>query len=134
MRPFLLSILLCRCHAERSEASRVKITAGEHLIKFYHTDLKKSYYVYILASRKNGTLYIGMTNDLARRVYEHKHKLIKGFTKKYDISKLVHFEETDDITAAIAREKELKGWLRIKKLKLIEEHNPKWEDLSAGWV
>jgi putative endonuclease len=96
--------------------------------------LKKTYYVYILASRKNGTLYIGVTNDLARRVYEHKHKLIKGFTKRYDISKLVHFEETDDITVAIAREKELKGWLRSKKLKLIEEYNPKWEDLSAGWI
>jgi putative endonuclease len=96
--------------------------------------MKKSYYVYILASRKNGTLYIGVTNDLKRRMYEHKNKLIKGFSARYNITKLVFFEETDDITAAIAREKVLKGWIRNKKLSLIEENNSKWMDLSAGWV
>jgi putative endonuclease len=95
--------------------------------------MKKLYYVYILASQRNGTLYIGVTNDLMRRMYEHKNKLKKGFTKKYNVTLLVHFEETDDISAAITREKEIKGWLRIKKIKLIEEENPEWEDLSAEW-
>jgi putative endonuclease len=95
--------------------------------------LKKTYYVYILASKPNGTLYIGVTDDLMRRLYEHKNKLVKGFTEQYNISKLVYYEETDDVTLAIAREKQLKGWLRAKKLALIESSNPKWEDLSRGW-
>jgi putative endonuclease len=94
--------------------------------------MKKSYYVYILASKRNGTLYVGTTNDLLRRIYEHKNKSIEGFTKKYNVNILVHYEETDDVSIALSREKEIKGWLREKKLKLIEENNPKWKDLSDG--
>jgi putative endonuclease len=92
----------------------------------------KQYYVYIMSSRTR-TLYIGVTNNLERRVYEHKQKLIEGFTKKYDLRKLVWFEATNDIREAIAAEKRLKGWLRVKKVTLIEEMNPGWEDRSAGW-
>ena len=92
----------------------------------------KTYYVYILSSLR-GTLYIGVTNDLERRVYEHKHKSIEGFTKKYNVHRLVYYEETDSIESAINREKQLKGLLRKKKIALIESANPKWEDLSEGW-
>jgi putative endonuclease len=90
------------------------------------------YYVYIMTN-KSRTLYTGVTNDLKRRVYEHKHKLVPGFTSKYNITRLVYFEATTDIRAAIAREKQIKGWLRVKKIALIESINPNWEDLSAGW-
>ena len=93
----------------------------------------KTYYVYILASKRNGTLYIGVTNDIIRRISEHKNKLNKGFTSQYNVNKLVYYEETDDVTAAISREKQLKGWIRNKKLALIEDNNPKWLDLSRGW-
>ena len=92
----------------------------------------KPYYVYILAN-ETGTLYTGVTNDLKRRVYEHKHKLVEGFTKRYNVSRLVYYEETGDIKAALMREKQIKGWLRQKKIKLIKSVNPKWEDLSEGW-
>lgn len=89
----------------------------------------KFYYVYILASKKNGTLYTGVTNNLLRRVYEHKHKLTKGFTSKYDVNKLVYYVETDNIYWAIQREKQIKRWLRKWKIELIEESNPDWKDL-----
>ncbi len=89
----------------------------------------RSYYVYILAS-KSRRLYIGVTNDLIRRLFQHKHKLIEGHTKHYNIDRLVYFQETSDILAAIAREKQLKGLLRSKKIALIEFSNPTWEDLS----
>ena len=79
------------------------------------------------------TLYTGITNDLNRRVYEHKQKLVPGFTQKYNITKLVYFEETSDVNDAIAREKQIKGWLREKKIVLIESMNSEWKDLSAGW-
>jgi putative endonuclease len=92
----------------------------------------KQYYVYIMASPK-GTLYTGVTNNLKRRVYEHKHKLIEGFTKKYNVVRLVYCQETPDIRAAIAREKQIKGWRRSKKLALIKSVNPEWQDLSDGW-
>src|SRR5437870_4114677 len=92
----------------------------------------RDYYVYIL-SNISKTLYIGVTNNLERRLYEHKNKLIDGFTKKYKLTKLVYFETTMDITAAIYREKQLKGLLRSKKITLIEENIPKWDDLSAQW-
>jgi putative endonuclease len=92
----------------------------------------KEYYVYIL-SNKRGTLYTGVTNDLERRIYQHKNKLTEGFIKKYNITRLIYFESTDDITAAIAREKQIKGLLRSKKIELIKTMNPKWEDLSAAW-
>ncbi|KKS39668.1 MAG: Endonuclease [Candidatus Kuenenbacteria bacterium GW2011_GWA2_42_15] len=92
-----------------------------------------NYYVYILASSKNGTLYIGITNDLIRRLYEHKNNLVKGFTSKYKVHNLVYFEETDDIAEAIRREKQLKGWNRKWKIALIEKDNPNWDDLSKEW-
>ncbi len=90
----------------------------------------KQYNVYILASKKNGTLYIGVTNNLIRRVFEHKNGLIAGFTKKYNIKILVHYEITSDINEAIKREKILKKWNRQWKIQLIEKTNPNWEDLS----
>jgi putative endonuclease len=80
-----------------------------------------------------GMLYTGVTNDLLRRVYEHKNKLVKGFTSRYNLDKLVYFDSTDDITAAIAREKQIKGWLRKKKVALIQTMNPKWDDLAKDW-
>ena len=90
------------------------------------------YFVYILAS-KSRRLYVGVTNDLERRIYEHKQKLAHGFTKVYKIDRLVHFEETSDVLAAIEREKQIKGLLRAKKIALIESSNPTWEDLSEAW-
>jgi putative endonuclease len=90
------------------------------------------YFVYILAS-KSRRLYVGVTNDLERRIYEHKQKLADGFTKMYKIDRLVHFEETSDALAAIEREKQIKGLLRAKKIALIESDNPTWEDLSEAW-
>jgi putative endonuclease len=92
----------------------------------------KQYYVYIMTNRSK-TLYTGVTNDLMRRVYEHKNKMIEGFTKKYNITKLVYYEETNDIQVAISREKQIKGCLRGKKIALIESLNPKWNDLNEGW-
>ncbi len=90
------------------------------------------YYVYIMNS-PSGTLYTGVTNDLRRRVYEHKHKLMPGFTARYNVTRLAYFEETDNINSAITREKEIKSWRRSKKLLLIKSLNPKWEDLSSTW-
>ena len=87
------------------------------------------YFVYIMASKRNGTLYIGMTNDLLKRVYEHKKKLIDGFTKKYNVSMLVYFEQTNDVSYAIQREKQLKWWKRKWKIDLIESMNSEWKDL-----
>ena len=92
----------------------------------------KQYYIYIMTNSSR-TLYTGVTDDLIRRVYEHKNKLIEGFTQKYNITRLVYYEITSDIQAAIQREKQIKGWLRKKKIALIEATNPKWEDLSEGW-
>jgi putative endonuclease len=89
----------------------------------------KSYYVYILASKRNGTLYIGVTNDLIRRVYEHKNDVVDGFTKRHQVHNLVYFEQTEDIESAITREKQLKKWNRWWKIRLIEESNPDWNDL-----
>ncbi|WP_409228687.1 GIY-YIG nuclease family protein [Gudongella sp. SC589] len=87
------------------------------------------YYVYILTNKSNKVLYIGVTNNIARRVYEHKTKMIEGFTKKYNLDKLVYLEETDSIESAILREKQLKKWRREKKIALIERLNPNWEEL-----
>ena len=94
--------------------------------------MTKQYYVYIMTNRIR-TLYIGMTSDLERRVYEHKHGLLPGFTSKYKMTQLVYYEVGDDVRATIAREKQLKGWLRAKKIALIESMNPEWDDLSAAW-
>ena len=89
----------------------------------------KQYYVYILASKRNGTLYIGVTNNLIRRVYEHKNNFVQGFTSKYNVHRLVYYEATTDVESAILREKQMKKWKRKWKLNLIEEMNPDWKDL-----
>ena len=90
------------------------------------------YYVYILTNRSK-TLYVGVTNSLERRVFEHKHKLVPGFTARYNLTRLAHYESTGNVESAISREKQIKGWLRTKKIALIESTNPQWEDLSASW-
>lgn len=87
------------------------------------------HFVYILTNRSR-TIYVGMTNNILRRLYEHKNKVNKGFTAKYNINRLVYFEEVEDRNSALKREKQIKGWLREKKIKLIEEVNPEWKDLS----
>jgi len=92
----------------------------------------KQYYVYMMTNHSR-TLYIGVTNDLQRRVHEHKQKQVPGFTQKYNITQLVYYEETSDIKSAIAREKQIKGWLRSKKIALIESLNPGWRDLTNDW-
>ena len=92
----------------------------------------KTYYVYIVTNRSR-TLYTGVTSDLQKRVYQHKHKMASGFTSKYNIGRVVYFESYTDVRVALAREKQMKGWLRAKKIALIEADNPEWEDLSAGW-
>jgi len=88
-----------------------------------------AYYVYILASRRDGAIYVGITNDLARRVYEHRIKAVPGFTAKYNITQLVWFEVYDDPISAISRERELKRWKRAWKIQLIEKDNPNWNDV-----
>ena len=97
---------------------------------FYNNE--NQYYIYILSSKRNGTLYIGVTSNLVKRIYEHKNNIIDGFTKKYSIHKLVYYEITDDIESAIRREKQLKKWNRKWKINLIENSNPKWIDLYYG--
>jgi putative endonuclease len=92
----------------------------------------KQSYVYIMTN-KSKTLYVGATNNLQRRVYEHKNKMIQGFTSKYNITKVVYFEVFNDIESAIRREKQIKGWLRKKKIELIESMNPEWNDLGEEW-
>ena len=92
----------------------------------------KDYYVYILTNRRDTLLYIGVTNNLARRVYEHKNKVIEGFTRDYCIDKLVYYEICNSAEDAIRREKQLKGWRREKKIALIERMNPYWKDLGEG--
>ena len=94
----------------------------------------KLYYIYILASNRNGTLYIGVTNDLIRRVYEHKNDIIDGFTKKYKVHMLVYYELANDIYSAIQREKRIKKWERKWKMELIEKMNPDWHDLYEDLV
>ena len=93
----------------------------------------KQYYVYIMASRSR-VLYIGMTNDLPRRVFQHKQKLVEGFTQRYNITRLVYYETANDVRAVLAREKEIKAWRRTKKVALIESLNPAWADLSEQWA
>ena len=88
------------------------------------------YYVYIITNKTNSVIYTGVTNDLQRRVYEHKNKLVDGFSKRYNLCKLVYFEEATDVYSAISREKQIKDWRRIKKISLIDAFNPDWKDLS----
>ena len=118
----LKPIVKTGCHSEGAPATEESEQRG-----------MKQYYVYIMASRSK-TLYAGITDDLHRRVYEHKNKLIEGFTKRYNVTQLVHYEVTGDVQAAIQREKQIKGWLRRKKVALIEAMNPEWADLSEGWL
>ena len=92
------------------------------------------YYVYILASQKNGTLYIGITRNLIKRVYEHKNNLVEGFTREYNVHNLVYFESCKDVNEAILREKRLKKWNRQWKIELIEKDNPDWKDLYSEIV
>jgi len=94
----------------------------------------KQYYVYILTNKTNKVFYIGVTNDLLRRMYEHKNKLIEGFTKRYNLMKLVHYETTSDVQSAITREKQLKNWHRNWKINLIKESNSEWKDLSMEFL
>ncbi|MBR5343199.1 MAG: GIY-YIG nuclease family protein [Oscillospiraceae bacterium] len=92
-----------------------------------------AYYVYILTNWNDQVMYIGVTNDLQRRLYEHRHHLVEGFTSKYNVHKLVYFEQTTDVKSAIEREKQLKGWRRERKNELVETINPAWKDLSEDW-
>ena len=92
-----------------------------------------NYYVYVLTNKSNRVMYIGVTNNLERRLYEHKQELIEGFTKRYHVNKLVYFETTTDVRSAIEREKQLKGWRRARKNELVETMNPEWRDLSEDW-
>ena len=94
----------------------------------------KTYYVYLLTNWNNKVMYVGMTNNLERRIYEHKNKLINGFTKKYNINKLVYYEETSDVNSALSREKEIKKWRRETKDTLVLNINPEWKDLSDEWL
>jgi putative endonuclease len=96
--------------------------------------MEKQFYVYILAIKRNGTLYVGMTNNLVRRVYEHKQKLIEGFTQHHNVTMLVHFETVSSPQEAINREKQLKAGLRRKKILLIEQTNPEWKDLYGELI
>jgi len=92
----------------------------------------QQYYIYIMTNRSK-TLYVGVTSNITKRTFEHKHKLADCFTKKYNISQLIYYEVTSDIRSALKREKQIKGWLRSKKIELIESLNPKWNDLSEDW-
>lgn len=95
---------------------------------------ENNYFIYILASKRNGTLYIGVTSNLIRRVWEHKNNAVDGFTKKYNVYMLVYFEQTENVQSALLREKQLKKWKREWKLKLIEKDNPKWKDLYSDLI
>ncbi|MDO8584851.1 MAG: GIY-YIG nuclease family protein [bacterium] len=96
--------------------------------------MMNAYYVYIMASKRNGTLYAGVTNDLVKRVGQHKSDAIDGFTKRYKVHMLVYYEETSDVRTALAREKQVKQWHRVWKLQLIERQNPQWRDLYNDFI
>ena len=113
------------CHPERSEAESKDLFRTVHMMK--------EYYVYFLTNWNNKVMYIGVTGNLRRRIYEHKNELVDGFTKRYHIHKLVYFEQTSDVNAALEREKQLKKWTRAKKNRLVETVNPEWNDISADW-
>ncbi len=94
----------------------------------------KQYYVYVLTNKSNKVLYIGITNDLVRRMFEHKNKLVNGFTKKYNLMKLVYYEATGDVESAIRREKQIKNWHRDWKINLVNQFNPEWRDFSEEFL
>ena len=95
--------------------------------------MNKNYFVYIITNYEETTFYIGVTSDLEKRIYEHKHKILDGFSSKYNLSKLIYFEQTNSIETAIKREKQLKNWHRKWKINLIKESNPELKDLSENW-
>ena len=99
----------------------------------YNGNMAKQYYVYILTNDHGNVMYIGVTNDLVRRLAEHRSGAVDGFTARYNVHKLVYYEATESVEAAISREKQLKGWRRSKKDKLVESVNPDWRDLSEDW-
>jgi len=118
------------CHPERSEGSceaKDLMSTKDQIMTENH------YYVYILTNWNNKVMYVGVTGNLQRRLYEHKNDLFEGFTKKYRVHKLVYYEETSEVYSAISREKQLKGLLRSKKNALVETMNPDWHDLSEDW-
>ena len=118
---------------ERQSLFSVTLSIGEgSRLSLSHGMPRDRYFVYIMTNVSR-TLYTGVTNNLVRRVYEHKNKIIPGFTSRYNITELVYFEETSDVQAALTREKEIKGWRRAKKSQLIASVNPKWLDLSSKW-
>ena len=92
-----------------------------------------NYYVYILTNRDDSVMYVGVTNNLERRLYEHRNHMVEGFTKKYNVHKLVYYEYTNDVYSALEREKQIKGWTRAKKNALVAKTNPTWADLSKEW-
>jgi putative endonuclease len=94
----------------------------------------KTYYVYILTNWNDKVMYIGVTSDLEKRLYQHKNKMAAGFTQKYNVHKLVYVEHTNDVRSAIEREKEIKKWRREKKNRLVESKNPEWKDISLEWM
>ena len=96
--------------------------------------MERTYYIYLLTNWNHKVLYTGMTNDLERRLYEHRYKLVQGFTTKYNVNKLVYYEQTGDVIAALEREKEIEKWRREKKNNLVTEANPQWLDLSKEWT
>ena len=119
------------CHPERAEAL-AEATRDQREAICPKSAAMKSYRVYIMSGRTR-TFYVGVTNDIERRNYEHKNKSVPGFTSKYGLNRLVYFEEHADIRTAIEREKQIKSWRREKKIALIESLNPKWRDLSLDW-
>jgi putative endonuclease len=125
---------LWRCHPEpKAKDLRLSLSLRNPHAPEYHPSMREhSYFTYIMASRSH-TLYIGVTSDLHRRVFQHKWKEHDGFTARYNCDRLVWFEGHNDVTRAIAREKELKGWRRARKIALIEAVNPAWIDLSRDW-
>jgi len=120
-------IFACRSELVKRFDSRIVIPVKTGIQ--YNKKMDRNHYVYILASKEGGTLYIGVTNNLKRRVFEHKEKKIEGFTKEHNVNRLVYFEQTTDVQSAIAREKCLKKWNRRWKIELIEQQNKRWKDL-----
>ena len=113
----------------------VMLNLFQHLISYacYNKAMKKTYTVYIMTNYSETSLYIGVTSNLPKRVWEHKNKVVEGFTEKYNLDKLVYYETTDSIESAIKREKQLKNWHREWKINLIKEMNPEFKDLSLDW-
>jgi len=121
------------CHFDRREKSWRGV--GWKILVWFSENpvpLDKHYYVYLLANWNNNVLYVGVTNDLERRIFEHKNNLMKGFTEKYNVHNLVYFKETGDVNAALAREKEIKKWRREKKDALVSSMNPQWIELKLS--